>query len=425
MLKKIQSIRGMNDILPTETPYWQHVENTLRDVVTNYGYQEIRFPILEHTELFSRTIGEATDIVEKEMYTFLDRNQESLTMRPEGTACCVRAGIQQGLLYNQTQRLWYSGPMFRYERPQKGRFRQFHQFGVETFGFVGPDIDAELLLMAARFWDALKIRNKVTLQINSLGNTISRAYYRKQLVDYFTANLPLIDPESQKRIQTNPLRVLDSKNPDMQEIIHNAPKLLDYLDDESKAHFDGLRKLLDAANLEYEINPQLVRGLDYYCFTVFEWVTKDLGAQSAVCAGGRYDGLVEQMGGKATPACGFALGLERLVTLVTESKMQEIQNKPLAYFVMSGEKTEIAGIALAEKLRNAIPNLRLILNCGGGNFGNQLKRADKSGAKIAIILGENELKENMVTIKYLREEKPQEQIKFNGLVNFLLQNMKI
>lgn len=418
-MKKIQSIRGMNDILPHETPIWQHVENTLREVVTNYGYEEIRFPILEHTELFTRTIGEATDIVEKEMYTFLDRNNESLTMRPEGTACCVRAGIQQGLLYNQTQRLWYMGPMFRYERPQKGRFRQFHQFGVETFGFKGPDIDAELLLMSANFWQSLNINQKVTLQINSLGNSTSRAYYRKQLVDYLTANLSLLDADSQKRLQTNPLRILDSKNPDMQEIINNAPMLLDCLDEESKTHFDSLRKLLDAANLPYEVNTKLVRGLDYYSFTVFEWVTKELGAQSAICAGGRYDSLVEEMGGKSTPACGFALGLERLVALAYDNNKNQITHIPHAYLVMFGENAEIAGFNLAKKLRQSIPDLHIIVNCGGGNPGNQLKRADKSNAKIALILGENELKENSVTIKYLREDKPQTEIKIAELTNFL------
>ncbi|OGT06464.1 MAG: histidine--tRNA ligase [Gammaproteobacteria bacterium GWE2_37_16] len=415
MKKNLQAIRGMNDILPNEISVWQHVENILREVLLNYGYQEIRTPIVESTELFVRTIGEVTDIVEKEMYTFLDRNGESLTLRPEGTASCVRAGIEHGLLHNQIQRFWYQGAMFRHERPQKGRYRQFHQCGIEVFGLKGPDIDIEILLLAARLWRRLGISNKVTLQINTLGNSACRARYREALVTYFEENLNLLDVDSERRLHTNPLRILDSKNPAMQDLIACAPKLLDFLDEESQAHFSGLRYLLDVAQVAYTINPRLVRGLDYYGLTVFEWVTTELGSQGAICAGGHYDGLVEELGGQATPAIGFAIGLERLVALV--SQVSEFENNPDAYLVMLGDEALAAGLVLAENLRNAQPQLKLIMNCNGGNFGQQLKRADKIGARLALIIGEDEVKTKTVTVKYLREDRQQENMSWEKVVN--------
>jgi histidyl-tRNA synthetase len=417
MAQNLQAIRGMNDILPNETPYWRHVEQILRTVATSYGYQEIRTPIIEHTELFVRSIGEVTDIVEKEMYTFLDRNNESLTLRPEGTASCVRAGLEHGLLHNQIQRLWYQGQMFRHERPQKGRYRQFHQFGVEVFGLLGPDIDVEVLLLAARFFRLLGIANKVELQINSLGNIESRARYRQELVAYFNKNFASLDADSQRRLSLNPLRILDSKNPALQSLIAEAPRLIDYLDDVSKQHFSKLCSLLDAVKLPYVINPRLVRGLDYYGLTVFEWVTNELGSQNAVCAGGHYDGLVAELGGKGTPAIGFAIGLERLIDLV--AKEQKIENVPDAYLVMVGDSALEKGLVLAENLRTALPSLNLILNCAGGNFTQQLKRADKSGAKVALILGENELQSNKITVKNLRGEEQQKTLSMAEVVEAL------
>ncbi len=415
----IQAVRGMNDIVPEQIPVWQHVEKILQQVVTNYGYQEIRFPIVEKTALFTQTIGEVTDIVEKEMYTFDDRNGDSLTLRPEGTAGCVRAGIEQGLLYNQIQRLWYMGPMFRHERPQKGRYRQFQQLGVEAFGLTGPDVDAEHILMMARLWEKLGIQDQITLQLNSLGTKESRQQYREALVKYFSQNLDALDNDSQRRLNTNPLRILDSKNPEMQELILAAPKLLDYLDYAAKTHFVGLTKILDTAEIKYEINPRLVRGLDYYCLTVFEWVTNQLGAQGTVCAGGRYDGLVEQLGGKATPAAGFAIGLERVVELVTIQ--QEFKHIPDAYLVLAGEKTESAGLLLAEQLRDAVPDICLIVNCGGGNFKSQFKKADKSEAQLALILGDEEVEHNTIAVKYLREDRQQEQMTISEVVKLLKQ----
>lgn len=413
MAKNIQSVRGMNDILPTETAYWQYVENTLRDVALSYGYQEIRFPLLERTELFIRSIGEVTDIVEKEMYTFKDKNDDSLTLRPEGTAGCVRAGVQHGLLHNQIQRLWYMGPMFRHERPQKGRFRQFHQFGAEVFGLKGPDLDAELLLLSARFWDALQIKDKVKLHINTLGTAASRIRYREELTSYLTANFELLDEESKHRLPTNPLRILDSKNPELRDLIAKAPKLLDFLSEEDKQHFSALLRMLDALEIEYIVDPCLVRGLDYYCLTVFEWITTELGSQGAVCAGGRYDGLVEELGGRTTPAMGFALGLERLIELIKDKTCPS--NSPHAYFVLLGEAATAAGFALAEKMRREISGLRLITNCGDGNMSSQMKRADKSGARAALIIGDDELARDVVTIKYLREDKPQKQVNYGDL----------
>lgn len=419
MAKLIQAIRGMNDILPEQTPYWQYVENTFRQLMQSYGYQEIRMPIVENTALFKRSIGEVTDIVEKEMYTFEDRNGDSLTLRPEGTACCVRASMQHGLLHNQIQRLWYTGPMFRHERPQKGRYRQFHQFGVETFGLAGPDIDAELILMSNRLWQNLGMSEDVNLEINSLGSSQARQQYRDVLVKYFESHQSELDEDSQRRLHTNPLRILDSKNPDMQILNENAPKLIDHLDEESKQDFETLCKTLDDAGVSYRINPRLVRGLDYYSKTVFEWVTDKLGAQGTVCAGGRFDGLVEQLGGKATPAIGFALGLERLIELLELPESVQRENNLNVYLVLIGEKAVSKGMVLAEQWRNELPELKLQVNCGGGSIKSQMKKADKSGADMAFILGDDEIDKNTVTVKFLREKKEQEVVELNKITGFL------
>lgn len=422
MSKDIQAIRGMNDCLPADTLAWQYVEQILRTTVRNYGYEEIRFPIVEMTELFKRSIGEVTDIVEKEMYTFADRNGDSLTLRPEGTAVCVRAANQNGLLYNQEQRLWYMGPMFRHERPQKGRYRQFHQFGLEAFGMAGPDIDAEVILLSARLWKSLGLSAHVTLELNSLGSNQARADYRAALVAYLEQHKELLDEDSLRRMYSNPLRVLDSKNPTMQEMLGKAPQLLDYLDEESKADFDGLQKRLKAAGVEFVINPRLVRGLDYYNKTVFEWVTSSLGSQGTVCAGGRYDGLVEQLGGKATPAVGFALGMERLVLLLqTLELLPQAQAQTDIYLMALGESAELAAVSIAEGLRNELPQLRLMAHCGGGNLKKQLKKADKSGARLGLLLGETELQQGEITLKWLREEKPQINIKLAELSSYIKQ----
>lgn len=419
-MKKIQAIRGMNDLLPSDSALWQYVEGVVTDILARYGYQEIRFPIVESTELFKRSIGEVTDIVEKEMYTFEDRNGDSLTLRPEGTACCVRACEENGLLYNQTQRLWYIGPMFRHERPQKGRYRQFHQIGVETFGIQGPDIDAEILILSARVLRELGVSSHVKLQINSLGSAEARLRYKNSLVNYLSDFSDQLDEDSRRRLNTNPLRILDSKDPTTQSLLKNAPVLLDYLDDESLGHFNGLRKLLDAAEIAYEVNPRLVRGLDYYGKTAFEWVTDQLGAQSTVCAGGRYDGLVEQLGGKPTPAVGFGIGLERLVLLVqaVNSSPENLGQQADIFVVAVGEVQEVA-MQLAERIRNDLPFVRVLMNCGGGNFKNQLKRADKSAADIALILGEDEAREGKVTVKFLREEVQQQTLPFDEAISLL------
>ncbi len=401
MGKTIQAIRGMNDILPEHTAAWQYLEQNVRHVLQSYGYQEIRLPIVEKTELFKRSIGEVTDIVEKEMYTFEDRNGDSLTLRPEGTAGCVRAGIEHGLLHNQQQRLWYTGPMFRHERPQKGRYRQFHQIGVEVFGMDGPDIDAELIFMTARFWRVLGIED-VRLQLNSLGTVDSRNRYRQVLVEYLQQYRNLMDEDSLRRMDTNPLRILDSKHPPLQEVIAQAPRFSEYLDDESRQHFDRLCTLLDAAGLEYEVNPRLVRGLDYYGRTVFEWVTGRLGAQGTVCAGGRYDALVEYLGGRPVAAVGFAMGVERLIALLDELGVVLPDQLPHLYLVMLGEQAEQQGILLAERLRDTVPGLRLLCNAGGGSAKSQFKRADKSGARMALVLGESELQQGVVVLKPLR-----------------------
>jgi histidyl-tRNA synthetase len=396
----------MNDILPGETSRWQYLEDTLREVVHAYGYREIRLPVLEKTELFKRSIGEVTDIVEKEMYTFDDRNGDSLTMRPEGTASCVRACMQHGLLHNQVQRLWYAGPMFRHERPQKGRYRQFHQIGIEAFGMAGPDIDAEIIFMSARMWQRLGLQGTV-LQINSLGSVAARAVYRSALVDYLRAHEDALDEDSRRRLDSNPLRILDSKNPAMQGLIEAAPRLPDYLDDESREHFARLCTLLDAAGLEYEINPRLVRGLDYYSKTVFEWVTDQLGAQGTICAGGRYDGLVEYLGGKPTPAFGFALGLERLLALLEAGNIGIPVQQPHVYLVLSGQAAVQRGMVFAEQLRDAVPGLQLQSNCGDGSFKSQFKRADKSGAQLALVMGDDEVAQDNVILKSLRDESGQ------------------
>ncbi|WP_143872384.1 histidine--tRNA ligase [Catenovulum sediminis] len=422
MSKNIQAIRGMNDCLPEQTPVWQKVENVLRDVVSSYGYSEIRMPIVEMTELFKRSIGEVTDIVEKEMYTFEDRNGDSLTLRPEGTASCVRAGNQHGLLYNQVQRLWYMGPMFRHERPQKGRYRQFHQFGVETFGMNGPDIDAEVIAMTARFWKQFGILDKVRLEINSLGSNEERATYRAALVEYLQKHEAALDEDSKRRMLTNPLRVLDSKNPDVQAILGDAPKLEAYFGEASTQHFEKLCERLDALGIEYTVNPRLVRGLDYYNYTVFEWITESLGAQGTICAGGRYDGLVEQLGGKATPAVGFAMGIERLVLMMETLGLDKDVRKPVdAYVVMLGDLAEQKVPALIETLRDQIPNVRIQLNCGGGNFKKQFKKADKSGAELALVFGEEEVNSNQVTIKPLRSQEQQQTIAQSELTSTLSQ----
>ena len=391
----------MNDCLPTQSPLWQKLESTVQRVVSAYGYNEVRMPIVEMTNLFSRAIGEVTDVVEKEMYTFEDRNGDSLTLRPEGTAGCVRAGIENGLLYNQEQRLWYMGPMFRHERPQKGRYRQFHQCGVEVFGIEGPDVDAELIMMTARLWRELGIDKHVRLELNSIGSLEARANYRTALVAYLEQHIDILDDDCKRRMHTNPLRVLDTKNPDVQAILGDAPRLSDYLDAESKEHFAGLCELLDAAGIEYQVNERLVRGLDYYNRTVFEWITESLGSQGTVCGGGRYDGLVEQLGGKPTKAVGFAMGLERLVLMLETLELNEVRRSVDAYVVTAGEGTLMAGMKLAESLREQMPELRVMNHFGGGNFKKQFKRADKVGAAVALVLGENEVSENNVVVKDL------------------------
>ena len=414
MAGKLQAIRGMRDILPGESAAWQQLESVVAEVLEAYGYREIRLPVLEKTDLFARSIGEVTDIVEKEMYTFADRNGESLTLRPEGTAGCVRACVEHGLLHNQVQRLWYRGAMFRYERPQKGRYRQFHQVGLEAFGMDGPDIDAEVILVSRRFWERLGLAEKVELQLNSLGDADERAAYRARLVEYFNDHLEQLDEDSRRRLDSNPLRILDSKNPEMQSLLAGAPALLEHLGDATREHFDGLRARLEAAGVAYVINPRLVRGLDYYGRTVFEWVTDALGAQGTVCAGGRYDGLVEQLGGRPTPAVGFAMGLERLVELMTDGAAP---SEPPAdvYVVVGSPALEIEAVALSEQLRDALPGLRLSLHCGGGSLKSQFKRADRSGAELALVLGEAEWARGAVAIKPLRATGEQSEVARDAL----------
>ncbi|UTZ40436.1 histidine--tRNA ligase [Vibrio campbellii] len=401
MAKKIQAIRGMNDCLPTQSPLWQKLENAVKSTVSAYGYNEVRMPIVEETNLFSRAVGEETDVVSKEMYTFDDRNGDSLTLRPEGTAGCVRACIQNSLINRDEQRLWYMGPMFRHERPQKGRYRQFHQCGVEVFGLNGPDVDAELIMMTARLWRELGINEHVRLELNSIGSQEDRADYRTALVAFLEQHIDVLDEDCKRRMHTNPLRVLDTKNPDVQAILGDAPRLSEYLGEESTAHFAGLCELLDAAGIEYTVNERLVRGLDYYNRTVFEWITESLGAQGTVCGGGRYDGLVEQLGGSATPAVGFAMGLERLVLMLETLELTDVRRSVDVYVVTAGEGTMMVGMKLAEQLREAIPGVRVMSHFGGGNFKKQFKRADKVGAVVALVLGENEVAENTVVLKDL------------------------
>ncbi|GGI67995.1 histidine--tRNA ligase [Shewanella gelidii] len=420
MAKQIQAIRGMNDILPTQSPLWQKVEAELRASVSAYGYSEIRMPIVESTDLFKRSIGEVTDIVEKEMYTFEDRNGDSLTLRPEGTASTVRAGNEHGLLYNQEQRLWYMGPMFRHERPQKGRYRQFHQFGVEIYGIASADIDAEVLMLSARLWEKLGISEHVTLELNTLGDSEERATYRDALIAFLEQYKDQLDEDSQRRMYTNPLRVLDSKNPEVQALLTDAPQLSDYLGEDSKGHFSHLCELLDAVGIQYTINPRLVRGLDYYNRTVFEWVTSSLGAQGTVLAGGRYDGLVGQLGGKDTPAVGFAMGLERIVLLLETLELTKDIPAPVDVYVTAmGDNCKIEAIKVAEQLRQQLPQLKVMSHCGGGNFKKQMKRADKSGASIALILGENEIAAGQVAVKHLRNNNEQQLVARDDLVTTL------
>ncbi len=417
-MKDIRAIRGMHDILPRESNYWTALENKLFRVARQYGYQEIRFPVVEYAELFSRSIGENTDIVEKEMYLFTDRSGDRLALRPEGTACCIRAGIEHGLFYNQIQRLFYHGPMFRHERPQRGRYRQFHQFGIEAYGFMGPDIDLELMLLAQKMWQDLGVDHEVVLQINTLGNIESRLKYRQCLVEYFQRNYDVLDEDSQRRLQSNPLRILDSKNPSLREVINAAPRLFSYLDETAQRHFDKLINMLEQAGIAYVINPNLVRGLDYYNLTVFEWVIREQNglAQNAVCAGGHYDTLVADMGGKAIPAIGFAIGMERLMLLVAK-ELLTVKAK-VVYLVALGEQAIVTAMHIADRIRTSGDTVVLV-NCNGGNLGVQLKRADRSEADIALILGTEELAKGEIMIKYLRDDRPQLSVKIDNIIDFI------
>jgi len=421
MAKSLQSIRGMHDVLPEDSPRWQAFEAKVRRLMQAYTYSEIRTPIVESTDLFCRSIGEVTDIVEKEMYTFDDRNGDRLTLRPEGTASCVRAGIQHGILHNQIRRLWYMGPMFRHERPQKGRYRQFHQLGIEAFGIADADIDAELIIMSGRLWRELGLKD-LRLELNTLGTSESRQKYKAVLVEYLETHRDQLDEDSLRRIYKNPLRVLDSKNPEMATVIANAPDLHDYLDEESVEHFARLKVYLDAAGISYVVNPRLVRGLDYYCKTVFEWVTDSLGAQGTVCAGGRYDGLVEQLGGKASPAAGFAVGIERLLALMEETGVA-FQEEPMdIYLVPSSQEDIEASIKLAESLRDALPELKLQMHCGGGSIKSQMKKADKSGAELVLLVGED--KSSGIVVKYLRDERDQQIVAQDAVIDFLQKTIR-
>ncbi len=409
----------MHDVLPYQSPLWQHAEWIISEVLGAYGYSEIRLPIVEKTELFKRSIGEVTDIVEKEMYTFEDRNGDSLTLRPEGTAGCLRASLEHGLLHNQVHRLWYYGPMFRHERPQKGRYRQFYQLGVEAYGMQGPDIDAELILLSRRFWQRLGIADKVELQLNTLGTIEERLVYRDKLVDYFSDHLELLDEDSRRRLHTNPLRILDSKNEGLRELIANAPELTDFLGSDSLAHFKSLTDTLKALGIDFVLNTRLVRGLDYYSKTVFEWVTAELGAQGTICAGGRYDGLIEQLGGKANHAVGFAMGIERILALI--ETLPNLPIKPVVdvYMIRLGEQAERISMEWAETIRNELPGLRLQINCGGGSFKSQFKKADKSGAEYALIMGDDEAMRGEVGIKALRQNQDQQNLPLQQALAFL------
>jgi histidyl-tRNA synthetase len=414
MATGLPSVRGMNDVLPEETPAWQRLERVARETLTEYGYRELRLPLLERTELFKRSIGEFTDIVEKEMYTFVDRGGDSVTLRPEATAGAVRACISNGLLHNARQKLWCQGPMFRYERPQKGRYRQFHQIDAEAIGYAGPDVDAELILLSARIWARLGLP-RLTLHLNTLGTPESRRAYRAHLTEYFRRHASALDADSVRRLEGNPLRILDSKNPAMQEIVAGAPSIMDHLDPESAAHFEGLRAHLDTASVPYVLNPRLVRGLDYYSRTVFEWITTDLGSQDAVCSGGRYDGLVAQLGGEATPAIGWALGQERVVELMRLTAAAADAVAPAVYLLLAGDAAERAGLALAERLRDALPGRGIEVNSGGGSIKTQMKRADRSGARFALVLGDDEISRGVVGLKSLRGDGTQHEVPLAGL----------
>ena len=422
MSSTIKAVRGMHDTLPDASPTWQFLEKTVSQVLGGYGYQQIRLPIVEKTELFERSLGETTDIVSKEMYTFTDKNGEQLTLRPEGTASCVRAGLEHGLFQNPALRLWYTGPMFRHERPQKGRLRQFHQIGIETYGLAGPDIDAEIITMSARIWKQLGLTD-LELQINSLGSNLARQAYRDILVEYFQDHRGMLDEDSLNRLEKNPLRILDSKNPDMQELVKTAPNITDSLDSESAEHFQTLQALLDGVNIPYNVNPRLVRGLDYYNRTVFEWITSQLGAQGTVCAGGRYDGLVEKFGGPSTPAIGFAMGVERLVSLVENRPEARIEQTPQVYFIVASNTAMAAALSLSEQIRNELPELRLVMHCGGGSFKSQFKKADKSGAEIALIIGDNELAQQRIGIKLLRRDEAQSEVAWADLAASIRQRL--
>lgn len=419
----IQAVRGMNDVLPADIGTWQYLEATVRQLVTAYGYQEIRVPVVEHTRLFKRAIGEYTDVVEKEMYTFEDQGGEQLTLRPEATAGIVRAVISNGMLRGARHKLWCIGPMFRHEKPQKGRYRQFHQLDVEAIGFAGPDIDAELIAMTARLWRILGI-TRVKLQLNSLGTPESRRAYRELLVAYFRQHESRLDADSRRRLEGNPLRILDSKNPEMQDIIAGAPVLTEYLDAESREHFNGLCRHLDAVGIKYVLNPRLVRGLDYYSRTVFEWVTTELGSQGAVCSGGRYDGLVAQLGGEPTPAIGWAMGQERIIELLKVQGVTAGGAAPDVYFVIAGPAAEAAGLALAERLRDEVAGLRMETHCGGGSFKSQMKRADKSGARFALVLGDSETERRVVGLKSLRVEEPQIEVAWDAVASVLEERLR-
>jgi len=416
---KIQAVRGMQDLLPESKAIYRYVEDTIRPVLKSYGYSEIGLPVIESTVLFERLVGESTDIVEKEMYTFTDRSGDSITLRPEGTAGCVRSAQQNGLIYNQMQRLWYAGSMFRYERPQKGRFRQFEQIGVECFGMPGPDIDAEILFLTARIWQELGLTSEVTLELNSLGNVSSRGAYKTELIEYLSAREDELDEDSKKRLQTNPLRILDSKDAGTQAILKEAPLLIDHLDDESKRDFDGLRELLERAQVPYVINPLIVRGLDYYNKTVFEWTTASLGAQGTVCGGGRYDTLVEELGGRPTPAVGFAIGLDRVALLVAENSVTDKVGDLDLFIASLGSEARTESMLLAEQLRRNFVGLNIGVHCGDGKLKSQLKRADNSGALIALILGEDEIAAAEVTVKPLRAEDPQRRMSWPALERYL------
>jgi histidyl-tRNA synthetase len=423
MTETLQAVRGMNDVLPDDSATWQLLERVARETFAEYSYREIRLPLLERTDLFKRSIGELTDIVEKEMYTFEDRGGDSLTLRPEATAGIVRACITNGLLHNQRQKVWCMGPMFRYERPQKGRYRQFHQIDVEALGYPGPDVDAELVMMSARLWRRLGLSG-LRLELNSLGTPESRKGYRAQLVEYFRRHEAVLDEDSKRRLGGNPLRILDTKNPALRGIVDGAPVITDYLDAESAAHFAALRTQLDGAGIDYVVNPRLVRGLDYYSRTVFEWVTTDLGAQDAVCSGGRYDGLVAQLGGTPAPAIGWALGEERIVELLRLQGRAGSGAAPDVYLALAGAAAEAAALQLAESLRDAVPGLRIETNCGGGSFKSQLKRADRSGASHAVIVGDDEIAQQLATLKPLREEAGQRQVPLAALAAELAQVMR-